>query len=78
MAFIGLAAPHLARLFGFQSHRNLAPLSFLTGAALALAADIAARFVIYPSEAPVGVLLAAVGVPVLLYLLQRKRIGGAA
>ncbi len=78
VAFIGLAAPHLARLTGLQSHRDLIPLSLLTGSALALAADIAARFVIYPSEAPVGVLLAAVGVPVLLYLLQRKRIGGAA
>lgn len=78
VAFIGLVAPHLARLSGRQSHRDLIPLSLLTGSTLALAADIAARFVIYPSEAPVGVLLAAVGVPVLLYLLQRKRVGGAA
>ncbi|WP_295814985.1 iron ABC transporter permease [uncultured Nitratireductor sp.] len=74
VAFIGLAAPHLARLSGPVSHRELIPLSLLAGSALALAADIAARFVIYPSEAPVGVLLAAVGVPMLLYLLQRKRL----
>ncbi|MCR4267446.1 iron ABC transporter permease [Nitratireductor sp. ZSWI3] len=78
VAFIGLAAPHLARLGGAQAHGALVPLSILTGSALALAADIAARFVIHPSEAPVGVLLAAVGVPTLLYLLQRKRLGAAA
>lgn len=78
VAFIGLAAPHLARLSGFPGHRQLVPLSLLAGSALALAADIAARFIIYPSEAPVGVLLAVVGVPMLLYLLQRKRLGAAA
>lgn len=78
VAFIGLAAPHLARFAGAQSHSRLVPLSILIGGALALAADIAARFVIYPSEAPVGVLLAAIGVPTLLYLLQRKRLGADA
>ncbi|WP_048649160.1 FecCD family ABC transporter permease [Nitratireductor soli] len=78
VVFIGLAAPHLARLSGRQSHGVLIPLSVLIGGVLALAADIAARFVIYPSEAPVGVLLAVIGVPTLIYLLQRKRLGAAA
>lgn len=78
VVFLGLAAPHLARLSGHQSHLVLVPLSVLTGSALALAADIAARFIIYPSEAPVGVLLAVIGVPTLIYLLQRKRLGASA
>ncbi len=79
VAFIGLVAPHMARRLGGLSHRVLVPMVGLVGAMLALVADIAARFVIYPSEAPVGAVLAFVGVPVLvLLMLSRKREGLAA
>ncbi|WP_274424814.1 FecCD family ABC transporter permease [Chelativorans sp. YIM 93263] len=70
--FVGLAAPHLARRLGARSHIRLIPLSMLAGASLALAADIASRFLIYPAQAPVGAVLAMIGVPVLLMLLRRK------
>lgn len=78
VVFLGLAAPHLARRLGARHHVHLIPLTMLAGAVLALAADILARFIIYPSEAPVGAVLAMIGVPVLLALLRRRRVEQAA
>ncbi|QKS48830.1 iron chelate uptake ABC transporter family permease subunit (plasmid) [Paenibacillus cellulosilyticus] len=40
---------------------------------LVLAADIAARFVVQPSELPVGVFTAGVGAPFFIYMLYRNR-----
>jgi iron complex transport system permease protein len=45
----------------------------LAGAILAVAADIAARLVVAPGEAPVSAVLALVGVPLLVALLRRRR-----
>ncbi|MCT7376011.1 FecCD family ABC transporter permease [Chelativorans salis] len=72
VAFVGLAAPHVARRMGARGHAALIPLSMLAGAVLALLADILSRFVVYPTEAPVGSVLAMIGVPVLLALLRRR------
>jgi iron complex transport system permease protein len=49
------------------------PASVLTGGALLLAADTLARTAIAPSQLPVGIVTALVGVPVFLYLLLRER-----
>lgn len=75
VAFVGLIAPHLARLTGAEGHRQLVPLAALWGMALAMAADILARFVLYPTEAPVGAVMALFGVPLLIMLLRRARLG---
>ncbi|WP_163271662.1 FecCD family ABC transporter permease [Chelativorans alearense] len=72
VAFVGLAAPHVARRLGARGHVALIPISMLAGAALALLADILSRFVVYPTEVPVGSVLAIIGVPVLLALLRRR------
>lgn len=77
VAFAGLLAPHLARLMGARGHAQLLPMAALLGALTCLIADIAARLVIKPSEAPVGVLLALIGAPVLVALLDRRRSGWA-
>lgn len=77
VAFMGLVAPHLARLSGLRDHLRLIPVTALCGAILALAADILARFVIYPSEAPISAVTALAGVPVLILLLRRSRLVAA-
>lgn len=74
VAFLGLVAPHLARLAGAQRHRELIPLSLLFGVFLGLAADLMARFILYPTEAPVSAVMALVGVPLLVALLRRNRL----
>lgn len=72
VGFVGLVVPHAARhLAGLRHHRQLI-VAALMGAIYVTLADIAARFVIYPSEAPVGAITAVVGGIVLLALLKRR------
>ncbi|WP_299813621.1 iron ABC transporter permease [uncultured Roseibium sp.] len=74
--FLGLAAPHLARrLMGdtLPSTRALIVLSMLTGALIAVVADILARIIVAPGEAPISAVLALVGVPLLVHLLRRRK-----
>ncbi|MEL6679571.1 MAG: iron ABC transporter permease [Pseudomonadota bacterium] len=73
IAFVGLVAPHLARLSGARRHAELIPVSILWGAVLCIAADILARYVLYPTEAPVSAVMALIGVPLLIALLRRRR-----
>ena len=72
IAFVGLVAPHLVRRMVTVRHGALLALSALSGGALLLAADVAARSVIAPQELPVGVLTAVVGGVYLLVLLRRR------
>jgi ABC-type Fe3+-siderophore transport system permease subunit len=72
VAFVGLAAPHVARLLiGAQPSRVL-PLSALIGALLCLLADIVARAIAAPVELPVGAITSVIGVPVLIALVMRN------
>ncbi|HOV64144.1 MAG TPA: iron ABC transporter permease [Spirochaetia bacterium] len=73
IGFVGLAAPHVARLIFGPEHRRLIPMSALVGACLLMAADDLARTVIAPIELPVGVITALLGAPFFLYLLRSKR-----
>ena len=70
IAFVGLAAPHLVRSVAKTTHGRLILLSSLMGAALLLAADILARWLIAPQELPVGVLTAILGGGYLLWLMH--------
>ena len=73
IAFVGLVAPHLVRSWGPTTHGALLLLSALTGGALLLAADIAARWVIAPQELPVGIITALLGGSYLLWLMHRRK-----
>lgn len=72
VAFVGLVVPHVARRLVGLRHRHQLAAAALTGAIYATLADIAARFVIYPVEAPVGAITAVVGAIALLVLLMRR------
>ncbi|MDQ0160329.1 FecCD family ABC transporter permease [Alkalibacillus salilacus] len=71
IGFIGIVIPHIARWFAGISYSWVIPYSAIIGAMLLLSADIAARYVIYPQEAPVGVMIALVGVPFFIYIARR-------
>ena len=75
VAFVGLAAPHLARSVGRTSHAWVIPLAALMGADLLGLADLLARVLIAPREIPVGVVTAVVGGTYLLWRLQRRVAG---
>ena len=73
IGFIGLLAPHIARLVIGSDERILIPASALLGACLLLTADIVAKTVVAPVLLPVGAITALLGGPVLIYLLLRRR-----
>ena len=75
IAFVGLAAPHLARSLVKTTHAWLLVLASLMGGALLLSADILARWVIAPQELPVGVLTAVLGGSYLLVLMHKRSNG---
>lgn len=72
VGFVGLVVPHAIRLLWGSEHRLLLPASVLAGGAFLLFADTLARTVAAPSEVPVGVITALVGVPVFVLLLARR------
>ena len=72
IGFIGIVVPHVARYFTGPDYRWIIPYSALLGAILLLAADIAARYVIMPLEAPVGVLTAVIGTPFFIYIARKE------
>ena len=73
IGFVGLAAPHIVRLFAGADHRIVLPGSALLGAVLVLCADLIARTVAAPAELPIGVLTSALGGPFFIWLLGRYR-----
>jgi iron complex transport system permease protein len=73
IGFVGLIAPHAARLLVGAEHARLIPASALIGALLLLVADDVARTALAPLELPAGVLTAALGGPFFLYLLKTRQ-----
>ncbi|MBQ1784188.1 MAG: iron ABC transporter permease [Gammaproteobacteria bacterium] len=74
VSFIGLAAPHLARLWVGPEHRRLLPLSMLISALLMLSADTLGRMVAHPDEVGVGIMVALIGGPFFVVLVRRWRL----
>lgn len=72
IGFVGLLAPHLARLV---VGRGVVPGilgSFLVGAITVMVADLVVRVLFSPIEVPAGTVTAVIGAPYFLYLLIRK------
>lgn len=73
IGFVCLVGPHMARMLIGSDHRFLLPFSCLTGALLLLGADTLGRTIIQPTELPVGIVTALLGVPFFLHLLLRSK-----
>lgn len=71
VGFVGLVVPHICRLLVGNHYRILLPVSAVSGGALVVLADTAARTLFDPIEFPVGILLALLGTPFFLYLLRK-------
>jgi iron complex transport system permease protein len=74
IGFIGLIAPHMARLLAGPDHRVVLPLAALLGASLLTAGDLIARVAVRPAELPIGILTALLGAPFFLWLLRRREV----
>jgi iron complex transport system permease protein len=73
LSFVGLLAPHLARLLFSHQHKWLLPAAALIGALLVLLSDILARGLQPPVELPAGVLTSLIGAPYFIFLLYRYK-----
>jgi iron complex transport system permease protein len=71
LSFVGLMAPHMARLAGFRRALPQLLASALAGALILLVADWLGRTLIFPWQVPAGLLAAFIGGPYLLWLLRR-------
>lgn len=78
VGFVGLVAPHIARLMVGSSHARLFSRVALIGAILGITADITARLVVAPQEVPITAMLALIGAPVLISLVRRHNLRAVA
>ncbi|MCX6444521.1 MAG: iron ABC transporter permease [Actinobacteria bacterium] len=72
IAFLSLAAPHIARYLCGPRNRILVIFSGLVGALILLIADTAARSLIPPFELPIGLLTSLIGAPILIATLKKS------
>ena len=75
VAFVGLMVPHLVRRFVGSDYRAVIPASIVGGALFMLLADVLARTLIAPSEVPIGIIFAIVGVPFFIWCARREATG---
>lgn len=74
IAFIGLAVPHITRLFfNTTNHRILVPSVCLIGAILMLLCDSIAQVPFSELTLPINAVTSIIGAPVVIWLLVRKR-----
>ena len=73
LGFVGLLVPHAVRRLTRGDTRLEIWLSPIGGGILLLLADLVGRVVLAPTEIPVGILTALLGVPFFLSLLFRRR-----
>ena len=72
VAFVGLLVPHVVRFFVGADYRAIIPSSMLAGAFCMLAADLISRTINAPSETPVGLVFAVVGVPFFIWTARKE------
>jgi len=72
IAFIGLAAPHIARFIYGPIHRTLIMHTAIIGALLVVVADTLSRSVAQPNELQIGLITSLLGAPVLIALVTFK------
>ncbi|MDR1247257.1 MAG: iron ABC transporter permease [Clostridiales Family XIII bacterium] len=73
IGFIGLVAPHIARMLVGSDHRFLIPTTCVAGAILLISADVLSCLILAPAVLPVGIMTSFVGVPLLIYLVMKRK-----
>ena len=73
IGFIGLAAPHIARILIGSDHRLLFPAAAITGAFSLVFSDTLARTLLGNTELPIGIVTSFFGVPFLIAILMTRQ-----
>ncbi|MBJ3592681.1 Fe(3+)-hydroxamate ABC transporter permease FhuB [Salmonella enterica subsp. enterica serovar Saintpaul] len=72
LSFVGLMAPHIARMLGFRRTMPHMVISALAGGILLVFADWCGRMVQFPYQIPAGLLSTFIGAPYFIYLLRKQ------
>jgi iron complex transport system permease protein len=72
LSFIGLMAPHIARMMGFRRTVPHMVISGLIGGVMLVFADWCGRMVMFPYQIPAGLLSTFIGAPYFIYLLRKQ------
>ncbi|SDI21729.1 iron complex transport system permease protein [Pseudomonas delhiensis] len=75
IGFIGLVAPHIARLLVGEDHRLFIPASALAGALILSLSSLASKTLVPGVLVPVGIVTALVGIPFFMAIVLRQRGG---
>lgn len=74
ISFIGLAVPHMARLLlGSSNHKQLLPITILSGAAIALLCNM---LTVLPGDGqmlPLNAITSIIGAPVIIYVIMNRK-----
>ena len=73
IGFIGLVAPHIARMIVGEDQRFFFPCSALGGALLLSGASVGSKLIVPGAVYPIGIITAFIGVPFFLSIILGKR-----
>jgi len=72
LSFIGLMAPHMARMLGFRRAMPQWIIASILGGVLMVLADWLGRMIAFPEQIPAGLLATFIGAPYFIYLLRKQ------
>lgn len=72
LSFVGLMAPHMARMLGCYKAMPQLIMACALGGILMLFADWCGRMLIFPDQIPAGLLATFIGAPYFIWLLRRQ------
>lgn len=72
LSFVGLMAPHMARMLGFRRALPQMVIAALLGGLLMVFADWCGRMLLFPYQIPAGLLATFIGAPYFVYLLRKQ------
>lgn len=75
ISFVGLVAPHLARMLCGGDYRWLLPVSAVLAGILLLLADMIGRFIALPNEVPAGIVALLLGGPFFVFVVRHYHAG---
>lgn len=77
IGFVGLVAPHMARMLVGEDQRFLIPVSALCGAVMLSAASVLSKSIVPGALFPIGIVTALIGVPFFIWLILGRGRKGA-
>lgn len=73
IGFVGIIVPNLVKRFISNDYRFLIIMTSLLGGILASVSDLISKFITYPYETPVGLVISFIGVPIFLYVAMSEK-----